>query len=292
MFRSLLQKLSVSFAYPAFLRINKIMDSEDSTDSNEFSTVAKEPEKLEDLSLEEKRKLYKCGDNYLTLKDIETWPEYYATHKEKLSKLAKEEKVRSNYKVNETINSKVSIWRGDITALEIDSIVNAANKSLLGGGGVDGAIHRAAGGALLKECKGLGGCDTGDAKKTKGYKLPAKYVIHTVGPMSQQEDKLRSCYVTCLKRMDEGKLKSIAFPCISTGIYGYPNDDAARVAMETVRKWLEKGDNAEQVERVIFCLFLAVDVRLYETLMQVYFPIPDDPTPPDSKEEVKEADKV
>jgi len=288
--RFLRLKLPVSFVgYPVFLRNSKVMssdhDSDGSSDGKEFSTVAKEPtEKIDGLPIEEKRKLYKCGDNFKTLTDIKTWPQYFNADKERLSKLGEKQKRSSEFKVDEKINNKVSIWVGDITTLEIDSIVNAANKSLLGGGGVDGAIHRAAGSALKQECRGLGGCDTGDAKITKGYKLPAKYVIHTVGPMGQKEDRLRSCYATCLKRLEEKKLKSTAFPCISTGIYGYPNEAAAPVAMETVRKWLEKGDNAEQVDRIIFCLFLEVDVKEYETLMQHYFPLAV------SKEEVKETD--
>jgi O-acetyl-ADP-ribose deacetylase (regulator of RNase III) len=145
----------------------------------------------------------------------------------------------------------------DITTLSVDAIVNAANTSLLGGGGVDGAIHRAAGPDLLKECRTLGGCDTGSAKITAGYRLPAKHVIHAVGPVwrgggSREDVLLASCYTTALGLAAERGLASIAFPAISTGIYAFPADRAARIAVHTVAAELK---NPRSLTRVVFCCF-------------------------------------
>lgn len=140
---------------------------------------------------------------------------------------------------------KPEIWRGDITRLEVDAIVNAANSSLLGGGGVDGAIHRAAGGELLAECKMLGGCPTGQAKITRGYKLPARFVIHTPGPVwrggdADEADLLKGCYTACLRLAVENGCKSVSFPSISTGVYRFPLPLAADIAIQTILDFLKE----------------------------------------------------
>lgn len=157
----------------------------------------------------------------------------------------------------------IEIYKGDITKLAVDAIVNAANNTLLGGGGVDGAIHRAAGRALLEECRSLGGCATGEAKITKGYNLPAKWVIHTVGPVyySSQKDKpalLSSCYRNSMRLAHENGIKSIAFPSISTGVYSYPVKEAVKIAVAQVKKSL--GEYPD-IEKVIFVCF---DEEVYE----------------------------
>ena len=163
------------------------------------------------------------------------------------------------------MNSKIHAVKGDITKLKVDAVVNAANTSLLGGGGVDGAIHRAAGPELLKECRTLNGCPTGEAKITKGYNLPAKSVIHTVRPIwhggnNMEDELLAGCYFNSLKLASENNVKSIAFPSISTGVYGFPFDRACKIAVKTVKDFLA-GNNS--IDKVIFVCFSESDYQTY-----------------------------
>ncbi|MGD9579273.1 MAG: O-acetyl-ADP-ribose deacetylase [Syntrophorhabdus sp.] len=163
------------------------------------------------------------------------------------------------------METELIVLKGDITKLRVDAIVNAANHSLLGGGGVDGAIHRAAGRELYEECKALGGCKTGEAKITKGYKLPAKYVIHTVGPIyrrenGQEAEFLANCYKNSLKLAIEHNIKTISFPSISTGAYGYPIEEASEIAITTVKKFLD--DEKDHIEKVYFVAFSDADFKV------------------------------
>lgn len=165
---------------------------------------------------------------------------------------------------------RIKLLLGDITKQKVEAIVNAANKTLSGGGGVDGAIHRAAGLKLLQECKTLGGCKTGEAKITKGYKLPAKYVIHTVGPVYAREqgreaELLANCYYNSLKLAKENKIKTIAFPAISTGAFGYPKEKAAEIAVKTASDFLQENKYPEEV---YFILFSKEDFGIYKKILK------------------------
>jgi len=168
-----------------------------------------------------------------------------------------------------TASDRIEVCQDDITVQQVDAIVNAANTTLLGGGGVDGAIHRAAGPRLLEECRKLGGCSTGEARITKGYNLPAKWVIHTVGPVWHggqrgEDELLASCYRNSLALAEKHDIRTIAFPCISTGAYEFPYERAASIAVKEVRKYLE---GSTSVEKVVFVCFLKRDNERYARLL-------------------------
>ncbi|KAF9485223.1 A1pp-domain-containing protein [Pholiota conissans] len=190
------------------------------------------------------------------------------------------------YKPDPTLLERVSLYQGDITRVDVDAIVNAANRSLLGSGGVDGAIHAAAGRKLLEECRELNGCLTGESKITRGYNLPARHIIHTVGPVytvREKEEKaaqLTSSYKTSLEVAVENAIRHVAFPSISTGIYSYPIVSATRIALDTVRKCLET-EEGSKLERVIFVVWSDKDKEVYETLIPEYFPIGEKPESPE-----------
>lgn len=237
------------------------------SDSGDWKDAKK---KLSLMDKEARRKMYRI--DFIPLENVPVWSS------------TGDSSCKPLYKANEELNMKISLFRGDITKLEIDAIANAANKTLLGGGGVDGAIHRGAGPLLRKECATLNGCETGEAKITGAYGLPASYVIHTVGPIvhgsvgEKDKEALRNCYYNCLQTATKNHLRTVAFPCISTGVYGYPPDQAVEVALKTVREYLE--ENHEKLDRVIFCVFLKSDKELYETRLPAYF---SQGSPPKSK---------
>ena len=164
--------------------------------------------------------------------------------------------------------TEIEILKGDITKLKVDAIVNAANRSLLGGGGVDGAIHRAAGCELLEECRTLNGCKTGQSKITKGYKLPSRYVIHTVGPVwhggkSNERELLKSCYETALNLAKENGIKTIAFPAISCGVYRFPLEEACKIATDTVEGFINSNNCIEKV------VFIGINDNVVETYKRI-----------------------
>lgn len=169
-------------------------------------------------------------------------------------------------------NVEISVVLGDITELEVDAIVNAANSTLLGGGGVDGAIHRAAGPELAKYCRNLNGCETGEAKITPGFDLPARYVIHTVGPIygeenSREEELLYACYANSLKIASKNQVSSVAFPAISTGVFRFPLELASEIAVRATRETLRDLDNPS-IKQVIFVVFSPMNQAIYKNLVK------------------------
>ncbi|KAF2127483.1 A1pp-domain-containing protein [Dothidotthia symphoricarpi CBS 119687] len=206
-----------------------------------------------------------------TLSDIPTLVDLYARNEIDSSPPA-------TYPPSSAFNTKISVIRQDITTLAVSAIVNAANNSLMGGGGVDGAIHRAAGPGLLGECETLNGCATGSAKITDAYELPCDKVIHAVGPIywrvgrSRAAELLAGCYRTSLQLAAREGCTSIAFSALSTGVYGYPSGEASLVALETTRKFLEEAEGAELLERIIFCNFMQKDEDAYIENIPKFFP--------------------
>lgn len=243
------------------------------------------------------RSRYKCGTHFVPIETIPTWATSF--HEVKLLTMMLEHSSSSQsggqssaayrhsllpltsvvsavdmlrrFPPAPALNNKISLYQGDITALEVDAIVNAANESLLGGGGIDGAIHSAAGPLLLEECKALQGCPTGCTKMTRGYQLPAFHVLHTVGPMGRGDGYLVSCYTSCLEHVLTHSLRTVAFCCIGTGIFGFPLVRAAHIALYTVRKFLDQ--HADCVDRIVFCVFRNEELEVYQKLLPSYFPI-------------------
>ncbi|KAL0222631.1 hypothetical protein RCL1_002485 [Eukaryota sp. TZLM3-RCL] len=201
---------------------------------------------------------------HIELSSIPTWKDESST--------SSYPEVYGDFPCDDLINSKISLWKGDSTKLKVDAIVNAANTTLLGGGGIDGAIHRAAGPELVRECRTLNGCPTGQTKVTKAYRLPSRFILHTVGPIGENQELLQSCYQTCLDKIDGVDIRSLAFCGISTGIYGYPVRKACNVALSTIRRWLSNPHNQEKVDRIIFVIFDSESVSAYKKFFPMYFP--------------------
>ena len=177
---------------------------------------------------------------------------------------------RTNIQITKDMNERIIAIQADITTLDVDAIVNAANNSLLGGGGVDGAIHWAAGPELLDECRTLQGCPTGEAKITKGYRLKARHVIHTVGPIYRngqhgEPELLENCYRNSLRLAKENRLRTIAFPSISTGVYGYPIEEAARISIRTIDTFLKENP---EIQQVTMCCFSGYDKSVYTKALE------------------------
>ncbi|OHT14448.1 O-acetyl-ADP-ribose deacetylase MACROD1 [Tritrichomonas foetus] len=216
-------------------------------------------------------KLARKATPILTLENIQTWE---AAAPGILKERIKSE-IKEFHTPNSLINSKVSLLcQGVSTNLKVDAIVSPANSHLIPGGGLNGAIFAGAGPKLLKECKKIGYCETGKVVKTSGFELPAKYVIHAVGPIGKSKAKLLAqTYSSILSTIDGTEIRSIVIPCISTGLYGFPPEKAANIALESVRLFLEKKDNIQKTDRIIFIVFTPEESHLYMNLFPSFFPI-------------------
>lgn len=215
--------------------------------------------------------------NITTLAEIQTWSDSFSENRRELEETVTGEEGGETFQVDSEINDKVSMYQCDITCLKVDGIVRSTNPSLDSSEGISGAIGKAAGTNLMREIKTLNGCCLGKAVTTKGYLLPAKYIVHTVGPHSEDDQMLESCYRECLKQMRVMSMKSLAFCCISAGHAGYPLEKAVVVAIKSVRKWLEELKREglmDEIDRIIFCLYSDVDTAIYNYWMQVFFPCP------------------
>jgi O-acetyl-ADP-ribose deacetylase (regulator of RNase III) len=229
--------------------------------------VAANKARFEQLSVEAKRKLYMCvAEDYTTVeRDTKPWSE--------VGKKFPTKPGETSFATDESLNSQIRIYTGDITRLEVHAVVNAANEACLGGSGVDGAIHKAAGKELLDECRLLRGCPTGQAKVTAGYRLPASAIIHAVGPKGKKPKLLRETYESALKAALDSGFKTVAFSCISTGIYGFPSDAAAVTVTECLRHFLETQPGAEKLEAIVVCLFEPKDANAYGDALPKVFPV-------------------
>jgi len=241
------------------------------------------------LTVDERRQRYHCR-RYIKAEDIETWDK--SSQKRPKDEPAVQTDIK--YAYNAEINKKLAFYHGDITSIETDgAIVNAANESCLGGGGVDGSIHSAAGDKLYQECRTLNGCDTGDAKITRGYDLPAKFIIHSVGPTSKNAKLLTSCYQRCMEVAVEHKVRTVIFCGISTGIFGYPLYEASIIALKIIRAFLEDPNNLAKFDKIIFCTFLEKERICYGKLAPIFFPFVDNNVNAEEKktEEKKEEEE-
>ncbi|KAJ6228079.1 adp-ribose glycohydrolase macrod2 [Anaeramoeba flamelloides] len=230
------------------------------------SIVFKKTTKLQ--SQEKRRKKYHCGEDFTSVEDIDTWETFI------LKNIGDDEVLISHdqFPIDSALNKKVALWHGNMVKLEIDAVVNAARSSLLGGGGIDGAIHEAAGQKLREECSRLNCCNHGDTKITTGHLLPAKYILHSVGPIGENKKLLTKCYQSLLNLLIKCKLKTVGLCGISSGLYGYPLEKAVHVALHTTRKWLEKKKNADKVDKIVFVTYLTKEWDVYKRLMPIYFP--------------------
>jgi len=264
------------------------------SDDQEYS-----PEEYDDeLSEDEDEEMEESPRDVIHPTDIPTIGELYKNDPDSfLRPDPKAQLEKTTYQPNLLLLDRVSLFQGDITQLGVDAIVNAANRSLLGGGGVDGAIHSVAGPKLLDECRTLNGCETGGSKMTRGYNLPARHVIHTVGPIYAEKFKeekaaeLASCYRTSLELAAENELRHIAFPSISTGIYSYPIVEATRIALSTTRTFLES-EQGSQIENVIFVVWSDRDKDVYQSVLTEVFPPGDEESTQDLEDTTKDDPEI